>query len=133
MGGCRNSSTKLPQTRGKGKDRKEILLKCYTRAESNSVDGGRDESREDYCSGDARCHRDRMKRMCRIYFCLYLKNAIQRRLPNRFFSERGYTRTLLHLSPWDIAKHCTFLIPAYLNANHGDDSSIAIKVKDSIM
>ena len=69
-----------------------------------------------------------------FFFFNWFRVAIERQLPLGFFSKYGYTCTLLRMSPSDISRHASmFLTREFFNVVHEEGSSIAQKVKSSII
>lgn len=127
-------------TKTDGREERKHIVKTYDTVQSKSVLGGVQESGEDYCSGvrsphsTQRIFRDRRNRMRDFFFFNWFRVAIERQLPLGFFSKYGYTCTLLRMSPSDISRHASmFLTREFFNVVHEEGSSIAQKVKSSII
>ena len=55
---------------------------------------------------------------------MILKRPIQQRLPDGLFSGRGFTRTLLRLSPKHIATEFSFVKGSFFQTDRGEDRRI---------
>lgn len=118
-----------------GVERRPRLLKCYKTAESSTFDGGRDEElSKPYCSGDAgACYTRRRQKIFRTFLIMILKKAIQRRLPDNFFSRRCFTRSVLRVAPTDIVNGFNDVKVSFFEIDHNEDSNIVKKIKKNVV
>ena len=108
----------------KSPKRRPRLLKCYKTADTQTLAGGTDEDAV-YCSGEGKdCYRRRRHRIVRTCLVMILKRPIQQRLPDGLFSGRGFTRTLLRLSPKHIATEFSFVKGSFFQTDRGEDRRI---------
>lgn len=114
-------------------ERRPRLLECYKTAETKTLAGGTD-VHSIYCSGDVGdCYKRRRQRVFKTCLVMILKKPIQKRLPDGFFSGRGFTRTLLRLSPSDILAGFTDIKVSFFGAVYDEDIRISKHIKNKVV
>jgi len=110
------------------------MLRRWKRAERAKVDGsGTKESSQSNCSDGSKVHGDRRLRSIRTLQVLLLKPAILRLFPG-LLNERGYTRTVLRVSPTDIQNGFSFVKASlFQDSDREKIDKATTKVKNTVV
>ena len=116
-------------------DRKGYFLRRWRRIESKRVgDGGSDKLSRTYCSEDNKVHRFRRLKAIRTLQALLLKEIMRILFPG-LFDRRGYTGTILRLSPSHIMENTSFVSRNFFqeSASRTTIAEIAVKIEKNIV